>query len=54
MLPEADLVAQGMDPLVAAAYYNVTSSPLCRLPDELLLEIMGYLDYVAFYACGGR
>ena len=35
-----------MDPLVASAYKNFTSSPLCRLPDELLLEIMKYLDPV--------
>lgn len=42
--PEADLIAQGMDSLVAASYYNFTSSPLCRLPDELLLDIMELLD----------
>ena len=33
-----------MDPIVAPAYYNLTQSPLCRLPDEVLLDIMEYLD----------
>ena len=37
------LVEDGMDPLVAATYYNQNFSVL-RLPDELLLEIMKYLD----------
>ncbi|KAK0726789.1 hypothetical protein B0T26DRAFT_691765 [Lasiosphaeria miniovina] len=46
ILPEASLIAQGLDPLVAASYYNLTSSPLCRLPDELLLDIMGRVDWV--------
>ena len=38
-----------MDPLVAAAYYNITASPLCRLPDELLLEIMAHADELGFH-----
>ena len=46
IFPEADLVAQGLDPLVVALYYNLTSSPLCRLPGELLLDIMDLLDSV--------
>ncbi|KAK0649735.1 hypothetical protein B0T16DRAFT_136313 [Cercophora newfieldiana] len=29
-----------MDPLVARSFHNVTRSPLCRLPEELLLKIM--------------
>ncbi len=29
-----------MDPLVAAQFYNDTESPLCRLPEELLLNIL--------------
>lgn len=42
--PEAYLIAQGIDPIVAASHYNLTSSPLCRLPDELLLDIMELVD----------
>jgi hypothetical protein len=36
-----------MDPLVAAGFHNLTCSPLCRLPEELLLDIMGRLDLVS-------
>lgn len=35
---------RGLDPLVQKAYHNVAVSPLCRIPDELLLMIMKYLD----------
>lgn len=35
-----------LDPLVQKAYHNNAVSPLCRIPDELLLQIMGYLDSV--------
>lgn len=33
----------GLDPLVQKAYHNVAVSPLCRIPDELLIKIMRYL-----------
>lgn len=33
-----------MDPLVAAAFHNLVCSPLCRLPEEILLSIMAVLD----------
>ncbi|CAI4212331.1 unnamed protein product [Parascedosporium putredinis] len=33
-----------MDPIVAPAYHNLTRSALCRLPDEVLLDIMENLD----------
>ncbi len=33
-----------MDPLIAAGFHNLTCSPLCRLPEELLLDIMERLD----------
>ncbi|KAK3364345.1 hypothetical protein B0T25DRAFT_61510 [Lasiosphaeria hispida] len=32
------------DPLVADTLYNATYSPLCRLPEEVLLRIMDLLD----------
>lgn len=35
-----------MDPLIAAGFHNLTRSPLCRLPEELLLDIMERLDLV--------
>jgi hypothetical protein len=38
-----------MDPLVALAHRNITWSPLCRLPDEILLEIMERLDFASLY-----
>ncbi|KAJ9150828.1 hypothetical protein NKR23_g3394 [Pleurostoma richardsiae] len=38
-----------MDPLVAAAYHNINHSPLCRLPDSILLYIMELLDVVSLY-----
>jgi Pyruvate/2-oxoacid:ferredoxin oxidoreductase delta subunit len=34
----------GMDPLVTAGFHNLTCSPLCRLPEELLLDIMERLS----------
>ena len=34
----------GLHPLVAAALHNLRCSPLCGLPEELLLEIMKLLD----------
>ncbi|KAK1764002.1 hypothetical protein QBC33DRAFT_613427 [Phialemonium atrogriseum] len=33
-----------MDPLVADGFHNQTCSPLCGLPEELLLDIMKLLD----------
>lgn len=36
-----------MDPMVAAGFHNLTCSPLCRLPEELLLDIMQRLDLVS-------
>jgi hypothetical protein len=33
-----------MDPLVAVGLHNLTCSPLCQLPEELLLDIMERLD----------
>lgn len=36
-----------MDPLIADGYHNLTCSPLCRLPEELLLDIMKRLDIVS-------
>ena len=33
-----------MDHLIAAAFHNLACSPLCRLPEELLVDIMEYLD----------
>ena len=38
-----------MDPLIAVGFHNLTSSPLCRLPEELLLDIMGRLDLVSIH-----
>ncbi|KAI2629579.1 hypothetical protein GGR54DRAFT_635761 [Hypoxylon sp. NC1633] len=38
------MLQRTMDPLLAAQVYNVNYSPLCRLPDELLLLILGYLE----------
>lgn len=38
-----------MDPLVAAIYKNTVLNPLCRLPDEILLLIMGHLDDLALF-----
>ncbi|TPX18710.1 uncharacterized protein E0L32_002567 [Thyridium curvatum] len=35
-----DTAAEKMDPLILAAHHNLTASRLCRLPEELLLEIM--------------
>jgi hypothetical protein len=35
---------QRVDPLVAAAHYNLTQNPFCRLPEELLVEVIGLLD----------
>lgn len=36
-----------MDPLIAAGFHNLTCSPLCRLPEELLLDIMERLDLLS-------
>lgn len=36
-----------MDPLIAAGYHNLTCSPLCRLPEELLLDMMERLDLLS-------
>jgi hypothetical protein len=36
-----------MDPLIAAGFHNLTCSPLCRLPEELLLDIMVQLDLLS-------
>lgn len=36
-----------MDPLIADGYHNLICSPLCRLPEELLLDIMKRLDLVS-------
>jgi hypothetical protein len=33
-----------MDPIIAAGFHNLTCSRLCRLPEELLLDIMKRLD----------
>ncbi|KAI1867256.1 uncharacterized protein JN550_006987 [Neoarthrinium moseri] len=33
-----------MDPLVAAAFHNQNCSTLCRLPEELLIKVMAYID----------
>lgn len=33
-----------MDPLVARAHHNLTRSPLLRMPDTLVLQIMGHLE----------
>lgn len=33
-----------MDPLVAAAFHNQNCSALCRLPEELLLDVMAHLS----------
>lgn len=42
-------VLGAMDPSVAAAYHNLNHSLLCRLSEELLLDIMEYLDPVSIY-----
>ncbi|TPX17698.1 uncharacterized protein E0L32_002799 [Thyridium curvatum] len=34
-----------MDPLVRAGFHNLTCSPLCRLPEELILRIMNDLGF---------
>lgn len=39
-----------IDPLVAAIRYNSTNSPLLRLPDKVLINIMRYLDGSAMYS----
>ena len=36
-----------MHPLIAAAYYNRTKNPLCRLPDGVLVRVMRLLDPVS-------
>ncbi len=36
-----------MDPLIAAGFHNLTCSPLCRLPKELLLSIIERLDILS-------
>lgn len=36
-----------MDPLIAAGFHNLICSPLCRLPEELLLDIIQQLDLVS-------
>ncbi|KAH6989665.1 hypothetical protein BKA56DRAFT_668788 [Ilyonectria sp. MPI-CAGE-AT-0026] len=38
------LTRDGMDPIVASAYWNQTQSPLVRLPDALMVAIMERLD----------
>lgn len=38
------LTSDGMDPIVASAYWNQTRSPLVRLPDALIVTIMERLD----------
>jgi hypothetical protein len=39
--------SEDMDPLIAAGFRNLAHSPLCRLPEELLLDIMKRLDIVS-------
>ncbi|KAH7014849.1 hypothetical protein EDB80DRAFT_678816 [Ilyonectria destructans] len=38
------VTTDGMDPIVASAYWNQTRSPLVRLPDALIVTIMERLD----------
>lgn len=38
------ITKDGIDPLVASAYWNQTRSPLVRLPDALIVTIMERLD----------
>ena len=35
-----------MDPMVADAFHNITCSPLCRLPEELLFDIIRRVDWM--------
>lgn len=42
--PPATGSAAEMDPTIAAEFHNLTCSLLCRLPEELLLDIMKHLD----------
>ncbi|KAI1499201.1 hypothetical protein F5X99DRAFT_411368 [Biscogniauxia marginata] len=42
--PRVRTQAATMDPLIADAFHNLTCSALCRLPEELLLEIVKALD----------
>lgn len=41
---ETRAILADMDPLIAEAFHNFTCSPLCRLPEELLLHITLSLD----------
>lgn len=51
MLHTLDQLQRAMDPLIAAQVYNNSISPLGRLPEELLLRILGFLvdDLLALY-----
>ncbi|EHK16740.1 uncharacterized protein TRIVIDRAFT_65511 [Trichoderma virens Gv29-8] len=43
LFPTLGDLQRTMDPLVAVQVYNYNSSPICRLPDELLLHIIHFL-----------
>ncbi|KAK3936576.1 hypothetical protein QBC46DRAFT_394732 [Diplogelasinospora grovesii] len=42
-------VDMDMDPLIAPTFHNLTRSPLCSLPDDILLRVMSQADDVSLF-----